>query len=157
VTELWELSAREQIRQTVWSYAVAGDSGRIDELAAQFTPDGVLEVHGEERAQGRAAIIAMLTRHAAAGAPPASALPADSPPFFIRHFVTNIAIQSLTPAEAHGVAYFAVFTPAGPDHWGRYRDVYVPDGDRWLLRHRTARVDSSVEGGWYRRTFAARG
>jgi hypothetical protein len=150
VTELWELNAREQIRHTVWSYAIAGDSGRVEELAAQFTPDGVLEVHGKERAEGRAAIIAMLARHAAGGAPPAG-----SAPFFIRHFVTNIAVQSLTPAEARGVAYFAVFTPQGPDHWGRYRDVFVPDGDRWLLRHRTARVDSSVEGGWYRRTFAA--
>ena len=62
--ELWELVAREQIRHTVSAYAVAGDSGRVAELAAQFTDE------------------------------------------------------------------------------------------RWLLQHRTARVDSSVEGGWYRRTFA---
>lgn len=150
MTELWELSAREQIRHTVWSYAVAGDSGRVEDLAAQFTPDGVLEVHGKERAEGRAEIVAMLTRHAAEGAPRPGSVP-----FFIRHFVTNIVIGSLTPDEAHGVAYFAVATPEGLDHWGRYRDVFVPDGDRWLLRHRTARVDSSVEGGWYRRTFAA--
>jgi len=150
VTELWELSAREQIRHTVWSYAVAGDSGRVDDLAAQFTPDGVLEVQGKECAEGRAEIVAMLTRHAAEGSPPAGSVP-----FFIRHFVTNIVIGSLAPDEAHGVAYFAVLTPEGLDHWGRYRDVFVPDGDRWLLKHRTARVDSSVEGGWYRRTFAA--
>jgi SnoaL-like domain len=155
MTDLWELDAREQIRHTVWSYAVAGDSGRLAELAAQFTPDGVLEVHGREQAQGRDEIIAMLSRHAADGAPPTG--DADGPPFFVRHFVTNIAVGSITPAQAHAVAYFAVFTPAGPDHWGRYRDVFVPHGDRWLLRHRTARVDSSVEGGWYRRAFGARG
>jgi hypothetical protein len=150
VTELWELDAREQIRHTVWSYAVAGDSGRVEELAAQFIQDGVLEVHGKEKAQGRTEITAMLARHAAAGAPAT-----DDGPFFIRHFVTNIAVQSITPTEAHGVAYFAVFTPQGPDHWGRYRDIFVPDGYRWLLKYRMARVDSSVEGGWYRRTFSA--
>lgn len=150
MTEFWELDAREQIRHTVWSYAIAGDSGRLEDLAAQFTLDGVLDVHGKEIAEGRAEIIAMLTRHAAQGAPPVS-----SGPFFIRHFVTNIVVQSLTREEAQGVAYFAVLTPGGLDHWGRYRDLFVPEGDRWLLKHRTVRVDSSVDGGWYRRTFAA--
>ncbi|WP_375482574.1 nuclear transport factor 2 family protein [uncultured Jatrophihabitans sp.] len=150
--ELWELLAREQIRHTVSAYAVAGDSGRVDELAAQFTDDGVLDVSGKEQARGRDQIVAMLARHAANGAPPPG--DGDGVPFFIRHFVTNIAIQQISRTEARAVAYFAVFTPDGPDHWGRYRDVFVPDGDRWLLQHRTARVDSSVEGGWYRRTFA---
>ena len=149
MTELWALDAREQIRHTVAAYAVAGDAGRTDELAEQFVADGVLEVHGTDRAQGRAAIAAMLSRHAADGAPPAGAAP-----FFIRHFVTNVLIGSLTPTEAHATAYFAVLTPDGLDHWGRYRDVFVPDGDRWLLRYRLARVDSSVPDGWYRRTLA---
>jgi hypothetical protein len=151
VTELWALDAREQIRHTVAAYAVAGDSGRLDELAEQFVDDGVLEVHGKEQAQGRAAIAAMLRRHAAGGAPPPGP---TAEPFFIRHFVTNVLIHPLTPTEARAVAYFAVLTPDGLDHWGRYRDVFVPAGERWLLRHRVARVDASVPGGWYRRTFA---
>jgi hypothetical protein len=150
VTELWELNAREQIRHTVAAYAVAGDSGRVDEVAAQFVEDGALEVRGKETARGRAEIAAMLARHAAAGAP------ADgSAPFFIRHFVTNVLVQTLRPDGAEVVAYFAVFTLEGSDHWGRYRDVFVPDGDRWLLKQRTARVDGSVAGGWYERTFTA--
>jgi len=141
----WELAAREQIRHTITSYAVAGDSGRVDELAAQFTEDGLLEIRGRDSAQGRAGIIEMLTQHAGSGRP------AGGEPFFVRHFVTNILVRDLTPGEAHAVAYFTVFTADGPDHWGRYRDLLVPVGNRWLLRHRTVRVDSSVAGGWYER------
>jgi SnoaL-like domain len=148
VAPLWELSARERIRHTVAAYTIAGDSFRLDELAEQFTEDGVLEVHGQETAHGRAAIVEMLTRHGSTGA---AAEPGEQ--FFIRHFIANVLIQRLTPKLAHGVAYFAVFTPSGPDHWGRYRDEFVPVGDRWLLRHRTARVDASAPDSWYRRTF----
>jgi hypothetical protein len=148
VTSLWELGAREQIRHTVAAYAIAGDSARFEEIAAQFVADGVLDVRGTERAEGRPAIAAMLARNATDGAPSAGGAG-----FFIRHFVTNVLVQSITPSEARAVAYFAVFTPDGPDHWGRYRDLFVPDRDRWLLKHRTVRVDSCVDGGWYRRVF----
>lgn len=149
MTELWELVAREQIRHTIAAYTFAGDSGRFDEIAAQFTVDGVLDVIGQERAEGRVAIAAMLARNAADGAPAVG-----DRAFFVRHFVTNVLIDPITSDEAQASAYFAVFTPDGPDHWGRYRDVFVPDGERWLLKHRTARVDSSVAGGWYERAFA---
>lgn len=148
VAPLWELSARERIRHTIAAYTIAGDSFRLDELAEQFTEDGVLEVHGRQTAQGRAAIVEMLRGHGSAGAPDDSA-----EPFFIRHFVANILIKELTPTHAKSVAYFAVFTPSGPDHWGRYRDEFVPVGDRWLLLRRTARVDASAAGSWYRRVF----
>jgi hypothetical protein len=149
VTELWEIVAREQIRHTIAAYTIAGDSGRYDEIAEQFVADGVLEVHGQARAEGRAQIAVLLSANAADGAPPAS-----DRPFFIRHFVASVLIGPITPDEAQAVAYFAVFTPNGPDHWGRYRDVFVPEGDRWLLKHRTARVDSFVPGGWYARAFS---
>jgi hypothetical protein len=150
MSEPWELDAREQIRHTVAAYAVAGDSGRVEELAAQFCPDGVLEVHGADAAHGRSAIVAMLMEHVAAGAPAD-----EGRPFFIRHHVTNVLVQSLTRTEAHVVAYFAVYTPDGPDHWGRYRDVLVPVEDRWLLQRRNVRVDAAVPGGWHATVFAA--
>jgi hypothetical protein len=147
--ELWELEAREQIRFTCWSYNVAGDSGRVEELAAQFAEDGVLEIPDGAHAQGRAAIVDMLNSHAEHGAP------ADpSAPFFIRHHTSNILTTEVTPTEAKGVAYFAVYTPDGPDHWGRYRDAYVKAGDRWLIKHRRARVDSYTPGGWYHRVYS---
>src|SRR5258708_23018971 len=104
----------------------AGGSIRDEEMAAQLTEDGVREVEGRETAKGRDAIAAMLARHAGAGAPDG---PGES--FFIRNFVANVLIEDLTPTSARGLAYFAVFTPAGPDHWGRYRDGGVSIADRW--------------------------
>ena len=44
--ELWELIAREAIRETVASYAHLVDSGRFDDVVELFTADGVLEVQG---------------------------------------------------------------------------------------------------------------
>ena len=44
--ELWELTAREAIRETVASYAHLVDSGRFDDVVDLFTADGVLEVQG---------------------------------------------------------------------------------------------------------------
>ena len=41
--ELWELAAREAIRETVARYAHLVDRGRIDELVDLFVEDGVLE------------------------------------------------------------------------------------------------------------------
>ena len=69
--------------------------------------------------------------------------------------VANVTIQSITPTEAHGVACFAVYTPVGPDHWGRYRDTYVPEDGRWVIKHRRARVDTAIPGGWFDRTQQA--
>jgi SnoaL-like protein len=51
--EIWELEAREQIRDTVARYAHCVDDGRFDDLVALFTPDGVLEVEGEPAHRGR--------------------------------------------------------------------------------------------------------
>jgi hypothetical protein len=39
-----ELLARESIRDLVARYNMLGDSGRIDEVAALFCPDGCLEI-----------------------------------------------------------------------------------------------------------------
>ena len=59
----------------------------------------------------------------------------------VRHNVTNIRFESVSPAEATVASYFTVFTEVGPDHLGRYRDRLVPVGDRWLIAHRFVSVD----------------
>ncbi|SON58600.1 hypothetical protein MSIMFI_00078 [Mycobacterium simulans] len=46
--EMWELVAREQIRNTLARYNWSGDAGRLDELAQTFCADGVLEIRGFE-------------------------------------------------------------------------------------------------------------
>ncbi len=141
--ELWELTAREAIRHTVASYAHCADRGRFDELALLFATDGMLEVHGEPPHAGRNAIRSFL------GAVKVDLVATPNP--HIRHNVTNLLIDIASPTEATGSSYFMVVTEAGLDHWGRYRDRYVPDGDRWLFAHRYVRTDGMVPDG-----FAAR-
>jgi uncharacterized protein (TIGR02246 family) len=139
--KLWELSAREAIRETVAAYAHCADSGRFADFANLFAVDGVLEVRGEAPLHGREAIRAYLegvgTRLSDATTVP-----------IIRHHVSNQTIDVVSPTEAHGACYFLAVTEHGVDHWGRYRDHYVPECGRWLFAHRLARTDGTAPGGW---------
>jgi hypothetical protein len=148
--ELWELVARESCRDTLAQYTHAGDRFLLDEYAAAFCEDGVLEIRGLEPARGRAAIIervggatgAQAARRAAAAAKEAAAVPADgAPKRIVRHNVANIRFESVTPEEAVVASYFTVFTEIGLDHMGRYRDRMVPVGDRWLIAYRFVSTD----------------
>ena len=51
--ELWELVARERIRDSLARYNWSGDSLRVEELALAFCEDGELEVRGQEPVRGR--------------------------------------------------------------------------------------------------------
>ena len=44
---MWELVARESIRDLVARYNANGDSGRFDQVMALFAPDAVMEIEGE--------------------------------------------------------------------------------------------------------------
>jgi hypothetical protein len=55
--------------------------------------------------------------------------------------VTNVRFESLLPDEAVVASYFTVITEIGLDHMGRYRDRFVPVGDRWLIAHRFVSTD----------------
>lgn len=147
--EPWELSAREQVRDTYAAYNHAGDRFRLSELVACFAADGILEVKGQPAVQGRDAILGFLSgaRTTAPESVATEAVPAEVP--VIRHFVANLAFTSLTPARIESSAYFQVYTQHGPDHWGRYRDVLVPEDGGWRFAHRLVAVDSAVPGGWY--------
>ncbi len=139
--ELWELAAREAIRDLVAAYAQAVDGGRLDELIELFTPDGVLETPDTEAHRGRAAIRARIAgaQHALADTT-ASAL--------IRHHVSNLRIVVTGPQDATGEAYFFVLTAHGPDHWGRYRDRYTLVDGRWRFAHRRVRLDGWAPDSW---------
>lgn len=58
--QMWELVARERIRDTLARYNWSGDAGRLDDLAATFCADGVLEIRGFEPLHGRSDIAAFL-------------------------------------------------------------------------------------------------
>jgi hypothetical protein len=141
-----ELAIREAVRDTLARYNHAGDRGRLDELAAQFTPDGILEIYGGDRLEGRAAIIAGLggvVRRSHDGA-----ARSELPPI-VRHHVSSVRIHDVTPERAEADSYFAVLTRDGLDHWGRYRDVLVPCEGRWLLAKRLVRTDAYAPGSRY--------
>jgi len=144
--DVWELVAYEAIRDTVARYAHYADSGRFKEFAELFAPDGVLEVHGEAPLNGRDAIRLFL-EGVSLDLEAASTVP------IIRHHLSNLMIDLVSPTEAHGACYFLAVTEHGVDHWGRYRDRFVPDRDnpsedRWLFAHRFVKTDGTVPGGW---------
>src|SRR5437763_245037 len=58
--EVWELVARESIRDCIARYNANGDSGRIDEMVKVFAPDGIMET-GAGRYEGRDAIRAFMS------------------------------------------------------------------------------------------------
>jgi hypothetical protein len=66
----------------------------------------------------------------------------------IRHHTSNLTITLRDAATADASCYFLVVTGSGVDHWGRYRDRLVDDGDRWRFVHRVVRTDGVTPGGW---------
>jgi hypothetical protein len=132
---MWELVAREQIRDTLARYNWAGDAGRLEELAETFCADGALEIRGSQALRGRSEIVAFL-----GGVTGNISVGADVKPI-VRHNVANVLFTELTPDEAHVSCYFTVVTQIGLDHIGRYRDTLVPDDDTWLIKHRKVSTD----------------
>jgi hypothetical protein len=136
--ELWELGARERIRDTLARYNWSGDALRLDDLAETFCEDGALELRGSEPVRGRAAIVELLGGTVAT---PNAAAQASGVKRIVRHNLTNVRFTEMSPHEARVACYFTVFTEIGLDHYGRYRDVFVPVGDGWLIRHRFVSTD----------------
>ncbi len=141
--ELWELSAREACRDTLAQYTHSGDRYLLEEFAAAFCRDGVLEIRGSEPITGRPAIIERFGGPTAASEANEAAReqPAGATRHVVRHNVTNVRFESVSPEEAVVSSYFTVFTEIGADHMGRYRDRFVPVGERWLIAHRFVSTD----------------
>jgi hypothetical protein len=142
--EVWELVARERIRDTLAQYTWSGDSFRLVELADAFCEDGVLEVRGDEPVRGRDAIVRFLGGGGddeEARARRRAEAAAAGTPRIVRHNLANLRFLELTPHRALVATYFTVLTEIGLDHHGRYRDTFVPVGDRWLIEHRFVSTD----------------
>jgi hypothetical protein len=140
--EIWELVAREQIRETLHSYNWHGDHGRPADLAAQFTEDGILETRPAGRGgTGRQGIIEFIeggTRRPIAPNTPRGQRP------LVRHHLSNILFLEVTPERASVVSYFLRMHRNWPEHWGVYRDVLVPAEGRWLIKHRVVSTDGEM-------------
>ena len=133
--EIWELTAREQIRDTLARYNWSGDAGRLEGLAETFCTDGVLEIRGSSELRGRSEIVAFLGGVTGQLASNAAVKP------IVRHNLANVLFTGLTHDQADVSSYFTVVTHIGLDHFGRYRDTLVPDGDIWRITHRKVSTD----------------
>jgi SnoaL-like domain len=135
---MWALVAREQIRDTLARYNWSGDAGRLDGLTETFCEDGVLQIRGRQPLRGRSEIAAFL------GAVSGDIATGADVKLLVRHNVANVLFTGLTPEQAHVSSYFTVVTHIGLDHVGRYRDIFVPDGDTWLIKQRKVSTDWSA-------------
>ena len=145
--ELWELTARERIRASLARYNWSGDAFRLDELSLAFCEDGQLEIRGQAPACGRAAIVELLGGGIELGddearrAAQRSAAAKSGVKRIVRHILASTRFLELSAEHSLVASYFTVVTEIGLDHYGRYRDEFVPVGDEWLIKHRYVSID----------------
>jgi SnoaL-like domain len=135
--EVWELIAREGIRDLVTRYNSNGDTGRVDRVLELFTPEATMEIGGEggetRTYRGIEEIETIFTgaiRHFR------TAADERAQAAYVRHCVTTHQIDLLDQDRATGRCYFFVIRANGLDHWGRYVDEYEARDGRWLFAYR---------------------
>lgn len=150
--ELWELVARESIRDLVARYSANGDSGRFDPLMTLFADDAVLEVVGHRIYSGHEEIRSLFTGAASTGKSAAGGQAGNNSSGIAatvrRHHLSTLQIDLMDKGRAQGRSYFTVFTETGADHWGRYEDEYRAANDCWRFQTRKVKIEGQVPGGW---------
>jgi ketosteroid isomerase-like protein len=140
--DLWELLAREGIRDLVTRYNSNGDTGRLEQVLELFTPDATMEITGkggETRTfRGIEEIRALFTR---ATETFREAADEASQPGYLRHCVATHQIDLGDQRHATGRCYFFVIRAGGLDHWGRYVDEYEERDGRWRFTYRKVTTD----------------
>jgi hypothetical protein len=155
--ELWELVARESIRDCLARWNYNGDARHMDEMVLVLAPDVEFRAVDDDVLHGRAAVLDFLTgvrdRKEDAQSDPRQArndgryLPAGTNAS-IRHFTSNPRIVFESETKAQVRTYYSVLSSFGLDHWGRYIDEFgVVDGD-WLITKRVITTDGVDPEGW---------
>lgn len=143
--EIWEIEARECIRDIVTRYNSNGDTGRFEHVLELFAEDAVMEIDGPDgrpvtyRGRDRIATIFSGTKERWS----ASAGERGAPPY-VRHCLFTHQIDVLDPGHARGRSYFQVLMAHGLDHWGRYIDEYECRDGRWLFTRRRVTLDGRI-------------
>jgi hypothetical protein len=162
--EVWELVARESVRDLIVRYNANGDSGRWAQLEELFAPDAVMDVDGVIH-DGRDSIMEMfrsVQRRVVAPADPSewSTAPESSGATslaewiargrkpFIRHVTGTTQIDVLSASEARARSYYFFLTVHGLDHWGMYIDEFGIRDGRWVFTRRKEVQEAAIEGGW---------
>lgn len=145
--ELWELVARERVRDLVARYNANADAGRFEEVAALFADDAVMELVGADggtrRFEGREGIVSLLAGTKAAWGPAredAGSRGAGTR-HHVRHFVATHQVDVVDRDHARGRSYYLVLMGHGLDHWGRYVDDYGTRDSEWLITRRRVLSD----------------
>lgn len=122
-------SAEDQIRRTIAEYCHFTDLGDYDRWVALFTEDGAFHMFGQSHV-GHAVLRAFIED--------------DQPPERRGlHLTTDSVIQRR--GDVAEVSSNFLFIASGDDAGvlvaaGRYHDILVPSGDRWLFREREAEL-----------------
>jgi hypothetical protein len=113
---------------SIAAYTHALDDGRTEDLVATFCPDGVCDMPGLGRHEGRDALRQAYSRL--------------TPDQSQRHLVLNTEVTTWDDDEAHATSD-VVFLHKGDQGWtvrlvGRYYDVLHRDGETWRFHRRMA-------------------
>ncbi|HLM19312.1 MAG TPA: nuclear transport factor 2 family protein [Acidimicrobiia bacterium] len=156
--ELWELVARESIRDRIARWNSNGDAGRMAEMVKVLAPDVQFSIREGEVLHGRDEVLQSLLGVREAKARSGSAAP-DAVPVTgrylppgkrpsIRHYTSSPTIDFESETHARVRTYYAVLSSFGLDHWGRYLDEFgVVDGE-WLITERTVTTEGVDPDGW---------
>lgn len=149
--ELWELIARESIRDLVARYNANGDAGRLAQVYELFAPDATMELAGDGATDAGGAGSAEARTYRGldeirtifTGAVESFREASDTRdlPGYVRHCVTTHQIDLVDRTHATGRCYFFVIRAQGLDHWGRYLDRYEERDGRWLFTYRKVTTD----------------
>jgi 3-phenylpropionate/cinnamic acid dioxygenase small subunit len=156
--QLWEVIARESIRDLVARYNANGDSGRFEQMLQVFAPDASMELVAADgtvrRYEGIDEVATIFTDTKAtwdagvtSNVSASAGASAGQPRHHIRHFTATHQIDLVDETHARGRCYFAVIMPHGLDHWGRYVDEYGVRDGRWVITLRRALSDGRVDRG----------
>jgi 3-phenylpropionate/cinnamic acid dioxygenase small subunit len=143
--DVWEIEAREGIRDIVTRYNSNGDTGRFRQVLELFAEDAVMElrnVNGETVTYSGLDEIATIFTGAKERFSEEAA--SRDEPNYVRHWVSTHQIDLLDEWHAAGRCYFQVLMAHGLDHWGRYLDQYERRGKRWVFTHRLVIVEGNV-------------
>lgn len=132
--------AKSEIESLFHRYAVlAKETATPAKMSEVFNPDGVFRLPNGDVVK------------------PADLLTVvqGNNPKFIRHHITSIDIEFVSPSEAHTEAFYIALTDlSSPDHWGCWKDIVTRGQDgRWLIADRTIVVDGADPKGWFKATY----
>jgi hypothetical protein len=136
--ELWEIEARDAIRDLVVRYNSNGDAGRFAEVMELFAHNAVMVLDGHVRT-GHEEILTIFTgvlEHLTV-----TDATGSKAPTYVRHMTATHQIDLIDRHAARGRCYYQVLTSVGLDHWGRYIDEYRTVDGRWRFTERRVTVD----------------